>query len=233
MFLIYFKTFLSLDTLSFIGWSAMFANRLVVFALAFTQFPFWLISFFILHVFGFTAWIYSIAKDEWRKVKVSNQTRSTPRPLPLAILVFLFFGLPSLLLWPMMFQLNKRCRPIIFLFITLAENVILLLSWHYYKTESFLFTSTQAHRHLLTDDENFCLWLVICCTLGAFLFLILYIFCKPENTEQVALHDISHNYNEKSYDYGLYYEFCQHVFPLEVDKKFAVELKKLRRGFEN
>ena len=138
----------------------------------------------------------------------------------MAIMVFLFFGLPSLLIWPIMFQLKENRRPLKFLLIVTLENIGLLILWFV-----FQFSRGQDLQQL-TDTH---IWLVIgvvCSTLTAVLFLSGYVICKPKLTDQVVLHKMRASDTES---YGIYYEFCDIVFKLPNTERIGEELEDIRK----
>ncbi len=129
-------------------------------------------------------------------------------------MVFLFFGLPSLLIWPIMFQLKENQRPLKFLFIIAIENLFGL--W-------FIFQFNQ-NQTLLQTHKLLGIGVVFATILATF-FLICYTMCKPELTDQVVLHEIRTNYSKS---YGLYYEFCDIVFKLPYTQRIGVDLERVR-----
>lgn len=206
--------------LSFIGWISMFTSRVVVFALALTLFRVWLIPFFVVHAVGFSIWVYNIAVESHNEetdtqMTDNPQTRAVQKNrFQLAILVFLFFGLPSLVMWPIMFQLKEKKRPLVFLFVNTVENGVLLLIWYFCKSTN-------------SPMDVYSLMVVVIGTLVADLFLSGYILCKPKLTDQVVLHDMRYTDTES---FGMYYEFCDIVFRLKVRRQFSEELEVVRKG---
>ena len=198
----------------------MFISRVMIFALATTICGVYFSLFCLVHALGFSIWVYRIAVQSHAEV---TNTRETDNPqetavqrnrFQLAILVFLFFGLPSLVLWPIMFQLKERKRPLVFLFVNTLENVILLMLWYFAKQTPH------------TDADYYSLLIVVVATLVADLFLSGYMLCKPKLTDQVVLHDMRYTDTES---FGIYYEFCDIVFRLKVRKELQNELEEIRR----
>lgn len=151
----------------------------------------------------------------------------------LALLVFLFFGIPSLVIWPIMFQLKEKRRPFIFLMIIAFENLFLLAVWFICeisdKTGEFSSTKTAIVATILLT------------TLSGTLFLSFYTLCKPKFTDQIVLHDIRAEETTNSINlnglssrtwnatkYGIYYEFCDLVFKLPLNNKVALGLAQIR-----
>lgn len=206
--------------LSFIGWISMFTSRVVVFALALTLFRVWFVPFFVVHAVGFSIWVYNIAVESHNEA-TDTQVTDNPETRPvqknrfhLAILVFLFFGLPSLVLWPIMFQLKEKKRPLVFLFVNTVENAVLLVVWYFCKSTN-------------SPMDMYSLLVVVIGTLVADLFLSGYILCKPKLTDQVVLHDMRYQDTES---FGIYYEFCDIVFRLKVRRQFTEELEEVRKS---
>ena len=198
----------------------MFTSRVVVFALALTLFRVWFVPFFVVHAVGFSIWVYNIAVESHNEA-TDTQVTDNPETRPvqknrfhLAILVFLFFGLPSLVLWPIMFQLKEKKRPLVFLFVNTVENAVLLVVWYFCKSTN-------------SPMDMYSLLVVVIGTLVADLFLSGYILCKPKLTDQVVLHDMRYQDTES---FGIYYEFCDIVFRLKVRRQFTEELEEVRKS---
>ncbi len=208
---------------------AMFAGRLLIFTLFLTAVYTLLFSLLLaVHVIAATVWVYSIAEEKWKKSGISFNS------LPLTVVTGVVFGLPSLILWPMMFQLNKKGRPLIYLLVVGLENAAMLGFWYLCKAPKSFNVFPNGGSAPTADYYFFGLG-VIGTVLG-FLILLLYYCLKPKNTDKVVLNDIRNrdndddSDNEKEYQYGLYYEFCQVIFPLKVKESFAEELANLREG---
>lgn len=207
-----------------LGWISMFISRMVVFGMALTLFRAWFVLLLVVHTIGFSIWVFSIAVESHSKettdADVTNNTENRPvqkNKFYLALLVFIFFGLPSLAMWPIMFQLKDKLRPIIFLFVITAENGILIIVWYFFKNIS-------------SPIDLYLLLVVAIGTLVANIFLVGYIICKPKLTDQVVLYDIKYQDAETN---GIYYKVCDMVFRLKMGKHFsAKELKKLRKSLE-
>ena len=211
--------------LSFVGWVSMFVSRVAVFSLATTIIGAYISLFCFVHVIGFTIWIYGIAMESHKEE--ANPTPSTDlREVPeskrknyfqIATLVFLFFGIPSLVLWPIMFQLKQRGRPLIFLTIITIENAILLSCWYFFKNSH-------------TQTDYYSLILVIAATLMADIFLIGYYCLKPGLTDKVAITKMRFSGTDS---FGIYYEFCDVVFRLKVSKQFRSDLAQVEKLVES
>lgn len=152
-----------------------------------------------------------------------------------ALLVFLFFGIPSLLIWPMMFQLRQKKRPYIFLGLIALENIILLTIWYF---ASYTAMKIQTEKTITFNLAFIC----SITTLTGVIMLMLYACCKPKLTDQVVLHNIReqrayenngevyHGQTTRSINatqYGVYYEFCDLVFRLPSTHRIAAGLKEI------
>ncbi|OTF71532.1 XK-related domain containing protein [Euroglyphus maynei] len=192
------------------GWTSMFTSRILVFALAAIVFKQWIILLCLIHVVGFTIWVYKIAMEALDEDPQAD--RSKKRGFGTVVMIFFFFGLPSLVMWPYMFHLKEKQRPMRFLFIILIENVILVSLWFgLYSTKS--------------KTDNYWLMAVIITTVVATLFLSIYFYCKPSKVDQVVLHDMRYTDTES---FGIYFEFCDIVFNLRVEKEVKELLEIVR-----
>ncbi|KPM09482.1 XK-related domain containing protein 2 [Sarcoptes scabiei] len=200
--------------LSFVGWISMFTSRVIVFALVALIISHWIFLLCSIHVLVFTVWVYMIAMKALEDDVSPN--RSKKRGIHTLILIFFFFGLPSLVLWPYMFHLKEKQRPLKFLIVMFVENTLMILFWYFMRT---------------TDSRKdfFLLILVIVTTVVATLFLSLYFCCKPSKVDQVVLHDM--RYTDKE-SYGIYFEFCDIVFNLNVQKEVKELLDVIRENPE-
>jgi len=206
--------------LSFIGWLSLFISRVVVFTLIASFIGIYIVIFFLIHALSMSIWIYSIAIESYRLHLSTNQTQertTTRKRISVFIMVLVLFGLPSLLIWPIMFQLKENRRPLKFLFIITIENMALLGLWFV-----FQFNQNQTLQQL-TDTR---VLLVVFGTLLADLFLTSYTICKPKYTDQVVLHEMRTNYSKS---YGLYYAFSDIVFKLPNTQRIGEELKRVRK----
>ncbi|RWS10159.1 hypothetical protein B4U79_12785 [Dinothrombium tinctorium] len=224
--------------LSFVGWFCVFTSRVIVFSLVATYIRHWLFVLCLIHVLAFSIWIYTIAIESY-KISSSSTTAIAPweskrKRASIAILVFLFFGLPSLVFWPIMFQLKECKRPLIFLMVITIENVLLLGIWAVCHV-----TVVGAQ---LSDLQIITVSLIVISTLGGAFFLLVYVFCKPKYTDQVVLYEIRESKNRPAPDfiklnartnnasnYGIYYEFCDIVFKLPSTHKISERLEQIRR----
>ncbi|KAI1289924.1 hypothetical protein HDE_08566 [Halotydeus destructor] len=226
--------------LSFVGWSSLITSRIIAITVAATHFHRFMFLLCLVHVVCMTFWVYRIAMashcDPNSSTSSESDVASNPRKrLSLAILVFLFFGIPSLLIWPFMFQLREQTRPAIFLFITTVENVFLIGMW--------LVIELIGNSWQVTGVQMMIFWSVVMTTLGGSFFLLLYVFCKPKYTDQVVLHEIresrmadaptvinGNSNNARAYNatqYGIYYEFCDLVFKLPSTQKIGAGLEEI------
>lgn len=97
--------------LSFFGWTSMIISRVLVMSLAATVLHGWIATLALVHVLAISIWIYRIAVDSYiaDTVSVDEETiqwANTRKRVSTAIMVFLFFGIPSLIIWPIMFQVR-------------------------------------------------------------------------------------------------------------------------------
>ncbi|RWS25882.1 hypothetical protein B4U80_04274 [Leptotrombidium deliense] len=229
--------------LSFLGWSCIFVSRVVVFSLVATYIHFWLFILCLIHVLVFSLWIYNIAIESYHisssSTSVTNaQWTSTRRRASIAILVFLFFGVPSLVFWPIMFQLKECKRPLIFLLVITVENIFLLLIWGVFHV-SYVGSQLSEYQMLMVS-------MIVIATLGGTFFLMMYVFCKPKYTDQVVLYKIRETRNQEAptlikmkgdssrminaTHYGIYYEFCDLVFKLPPTHKIGSALEEIHRN---
>lgn len=223
--------------LSTIGWGSIFASRIIIIALAFVHIG-WkiMLPMVLIHILGISWWIYKIAidshndkKDEveessWdneisqeqatelevvsasdEKTKtdlVSNPTTSqwcTLEHIILLAQILILFALPSLFYWPIMFNLKLHYRPFKYLVLILSENFVLIPAiWL-----ALASTATLAQWYLLSAVGGF--------SIIGFMFISLYVCCKPSLTEYFARADELYKHAEQS---GIYYEFCSRVFKM-------------------
>ena len=208
--------------LSLFGWASMFGSRIAIMSLVTTIIRGWIVLLCFVHALAFTIWIYGIAIESYyenpddQEESDRGNTRGPRNRFQLWILTFLFFGVPSLVMWPIMFQLKEKNRPMIFLNVVAVENILLMLFWYFMKGT-------------LVQQEKTILMFVIVTSLIAMVFLSLYVCCKPKLTDQVVLNDMRYTSTES---FGLYYEFCDIVFNLKVTKRFQEELQTIRTNYE-
>lgn len=113
--------------------------------------------------------------------------------------ILILFALPSLFYWPIMFNLKLHCRPFKYLVLILAENFVLMPAiWLTLSS-----TATLGQWYLLGAVGGF--------SIVGFIFVSLYVSCKPSLTEYFARADEQFNEAEKS---GIYFEFCSRVFKM-------------------
>lgn len=206
--------------LSFTGWLSLFVSRVIAFALVASFIHGWLLVLCLIHALAISIWVYSIAIESYQiHAPPDSQTHvwTMRKRISIAILVFVFFGIPSLILWPIMFQLKECRRPLIFLLIVTVENIFLVAVW-------FLFLAIEGVA--LTDTNVLLVTAVVCTTLAGVLFLTGYILCKPKYTDQVVLHDMKAT---NAYSYGIYYDFCDAVFKLPNTHAIARDLEYVRK----
>lgn len=195
----------------------MFISRTICFAMGTKLFRMYFFAFTIIHILGFTIWVYKIAVRSHEVADTIDDVPCVRQPLhqnkfQLAMLVFFFFGLPSLVVWPIMFQLKEKKRPLVFLMVVTIENMLLLLLWIIFKNEN-------------TETERLLILIVIGSTITAVLFISAYLCLKPKLTDMVALHDMRATEKEM---FGIYYEFCDIVFKLKISRDFQQTLNDVR-----
>lgn len=222
--------------LSMLGWGSIFASRIIIIALAFVHVGWKIMLPLVLgHVLGITGWIYKIAIDshndkpsESEEYKWDNPTgdntvelessgeaistkpsatpgeSETSKWSPIEHVVLLaqilsLFAIPSLFYWPIMFNLKLHCRPFKYLVLILTENFILVPAiWLTISS-----TATPGQWYLLGAVGGF--------SIVGFIFVSLYVSCKPNLTEYFARADEQFNQAERS---GIYFEFCSRVFKM-------------------
>lgn len=109
------------------------------------------------------------------------------------------FAIPSLFYWPIMFNLKLHCRPFKYLVLIMTQNFILIpIIWLTISS-----TATAGQWYLLGAVGSF--------SIIGFVFVSLYVSCKPSLTEYFARADELFNEAEKS---GIYFEFCSRVFKM-------------------
>ena len=208
--------------LSFIGWISIFVSRVMVFSLVATFLKIWFFILCMIHILAISIWVYSIAIESYHINSSTPYTWTLRKKVSMAILVFLFFGVPSLLFWPIMFQLKEQKRPLIFLLIITVENILLISLW-------FMFQPSIGESQL-TDTQVIFITIAVLATLAGVLFLTGYILCKPNLTDQVVLCEMK-EFNGATY--GIYFEFCDIVFKLPNTQKIARDLQVVRQINEN
>lgn len=227
--------------LSLFGWSSLIISRVLAISLAATQLHAWIALFALLHVLAVSVWVYGIAVESHTRPDNaesddSHQWTDSRKRISTAIMVFLFFGIPSLVIWPIMFQLKEGRRPFIFLMVMTAENLLLTGIW---------FIGQSGTGFSLDNSQVILLVAVFVLTLTGVFLLLIYVFCKPKYTDQVVLFDIREARAQESTtlikdnipnsrvsnatQYGIYYEFCDLVFKLPETQKLASDLEEIRR----
>lgn len=228
-------------TCSFLGWTSLIFSRVLVMSFVATYIHGWLFALCFIHVLAVSYWVYQIAIESHRAAPDSPVARETDdwaqtrKRTSLAVLVVLFFGIPSLLIWPIMFQLKEKRRPFTYFMIIIAENALLLLIWFIFHLSS----STTG----LNTYSIYLMIIITVCTLSGVFFLLVYTFCKPKLTDQIILHEIREARAEEpsklgglslqralnATQYGIYYEFCDIVFRLPSTAKMQERLDEVRR----
>ena len=134
------------------------------------------------------------------KAEVAATSRwSLLEHLTLLAQIFTLFAMPSLFYWPVMFNLKLHLRPFKYLVLILTQNFLLIAAiW---------FTVSQS----ATVGQLYLLGAVGALSIGGFVFIALYISCKPTLTEYFAQADVQYNNAETC---GIYFEFCSRVFKM-------------------
>ncbi|GBM11835.1 hypothetical protein AVEN_26764-1 [Araneus ventricosus] len=199
--------------LSVTGWMSIMISRSVSIALATTVIHSWMVIVCLLHAIFISFWVTFIAvKTYYEESPTIRFTKK--RKIALFFVIFAVFGLPSLTYWPIMFELKKNKRPLIFLFILLVENILFISLWGIYKEQ----TTFARHDHVLVFLAGG-LFIV-----GA-LFILFYICCKPKYTDQVVYHDMK-VCNADSF--GMYFDFCDVAFKLTRKQEIETRLREVR-----
>ena len=225
--------------LSLFGWTSMIVSRVLVISLAATRLRGWIAVLLLIHVLAISIWVYKIAIRSYMATTASvteetTQWANTRKRISTAIMVFLFFGIPSLLIWPIMFQLREGKRPLIFLMVMTVENLLLLAYWF---IEQRIDSNASTSEFVLVA-------VIVTTTLAGVFFLLIYVLCKPKYTDQVVLYEIResraqeaptlikldgpNSRSSNATQYGIYYEFCDLVFKLPSTHKIASELEEIR-----
>lgn len=199
--------------LSVTGWLCIMVSRAVAISLATTTIHGWMVLICFLHGVLVSLWVSSIAITSSKEAGESEPF-SIKRKLAYFFLVFTVFGLPSLTYWPVMFQLKKRKRPLIFLFILLLENALFLALWYFLRDRS----EWAQHDYVLTS-------LLVGGYIAGTLFILVYICCKPKYTDQVVYHDMK---IRNADSFGMYFEFCDLTFCLPKTHSVEVKLQRVR-----
>lgn len=195
--------------LSFTGWTSIMVSRSVAIALAARVFHSWMLLFCVVHGLLVALWVTSIAIGTYQASSINKK-----RKLSLFFLVFAVFGLPSLTYWPIMFELKKNKRPLIFLFILLLENVVFVLLWAWMRDDRTWYK----HDFILVAVTAGCY------VMGS-LFIVFYMCCKPKYTDNVVYHDMQVRNAES---FGMYFEFCDMAFKLTRKEEVETRLKEIR-----
>jgi len=227
-------------SISYLGNFLLMSSRVMLFCLMIFYIHYWLILFCVMHVVCFSIWVFNIAIESYAVSSSSSSTTtnrfsSLRKRASLALLVLFFFGIPSLLYWPIMFQLKEANRPLKYLIIISLENMALLGAFFYFQTQASVNLQVYLIRILYgIAISTFC---------GVFLILF-YVFCKPKYTDQVVIFEIREagqqvpTFNKigdqvkvasNSVQYGIYYDFCDIVFLLPSTHKIKSDLEVIRR----
>lgn len=203
----------------------MFASRVIIFSVSLAVLGVWFIAGAFVHVLAFSIWVYQIAYDSHVEKQPQSDSngqdqvvvsgRPVRDPIKMFIMVLLFFGLPSLVMWPIMFQLKQFKRPLKFLLVMTIENVGLLGLWFLLKGRS--------------GEMDRYIWMtVLIGTLVGDLFIAGYFLLKPDSDE-VVLHDMRSKGIQESF--GVFFDFCETVFNLKVPEDLDHRLQILRTDY--
>ncbi|KAG8197991.1 hypothetical protein JTE90_029385 [Oedothorax gibbosus] len=199
--------------LSITGWLSITISRTVCIALATTVIHGWMALVCTVHGILMSIWITKIAMATYYRDDPSL-VFTRKRKTALFFLVFAVFGLPSLTYWPILFELKKHRRPLIFLFVMLVENVVFVGLWVCFKEKSW---GSHDHLFVFAAAGTF--------ALGA-LFILFYICCKPKYTDEVVYDAMKNARNADSF--GMYFEFCDKAFKLKIKEDLVKKLKSDR-----
>ena len=227
---------------SYTGWFLLMTSRVLLFCLIIFYIHYWLILFCVMHIVCMSVWIFNIAIESYAVSSSSVSANPTTEQFSslrkrgsLAVLVLFFFGVPSLIYWPIMFQLKENNRVLKWLIIISLENMVLLAIFFYFQT--------QASVNLQVFLIRILYGIAIATFCGVFLILF-YVFCKPRYTDQVVIYEIRESnqiaptfskLNESlkvagnSVQYGIYYDFCDIVFKLPSTHKIRNDLQEIRK----
>ncbi|OQR68841.1 hypothetical protein BIW11_01947 [Tropilaelaps mercedesae] len=196
-------------TLSYIGWMAYCASRVLSFGLLSSVLGgVSVLVVILLHAVMTTAVVFQIIKDTHREAEEQTKRDSRASNVPLQksnsvllVLTFFLFGLPSLIYWPMMFTFKKKLFVFCFLTVGVLENFLCVVAWFLWKEP------TVQH-----NISNKLVLGILSLTAIGVLSLVLYIFLKPQETDRVVL---SHIVETNSNKYGIFFDFCKavHVLP--------------------
>lgn len=114
--------------------------------------------------------------------------------------ILTLFAIPSLFYWPVMFNLRKNFRTPMYLILILAENSLLIVGVIATIGASKL---TIGQMYLLAASEAF--------SITGFIFIFLYLLCKPALTDYMVRADQLFNGGERA---GIYFELCSRVFKM-------------------
>ncbi|UYV63854.1 XKR6 [Cordylochernes scorpioides] len=188
---------------SWIGWTLLFVSRVIALSMGACIIHGWILIPTVAHALGMTFWIYCLALE-------SHEGREV-RKFQIFLLSFGLFGAPSLLYWPIMFQLKTNYRPFKYLLLILIENSICILLW-YFLSESKV--------------SLVLLGIVVLSSIIGVLFIVFYISCKPKYSETVALHDMRVKNAES---FGIYFDFCNTLFYLPRKQWVEDALEKVQQ----
>lgn len=203
--------------LSFIGWSCFCASRALAFTLLSSVIGYGILFVMSIHGLAATVIVFRIVKrihEEHRQAGLQGVPEDTVlKNTALAPLIFFQFGLPSLMYWPISFELKRWKYVATFLSVSLAENAVCGLIWFYFKEgrESY-------------EEEKIVILSAL--TAAAIVNLTLYRCCKPGKTDLAVLVRVrGTNTNE----YGVFFDFFKSVHILPDTSEYERTREKLAR----
>ncbi|GFQ84779.1 XK-related protein [Trichonephila clavata] len=200
--------------LSIFGWMSIMISRSVAISLATTVIHGSWMTVRIMHG-AHSTYPTSIIKPLKTYYEESPSISFTSkRKIALFFVIFSVFGLPSLTYWPIMFELKKHKRPLIFLFVLLVENILFVALWMFFD-EKEVWAKHDYVLVLLSGGLY---------VLGA-LFVLFYICCKPKYTDHVVYHDMK---VRNADSFGMYFDFCDVAFKLTRKQEIETKLKEVR-----
>ncbi|XP_023229907.1 uncharacterized protein LOC111630116 [Centruroides sculpturatus] len=196
---------------SFIGWTLIATSRTLIIALTATIIHGGIVGLCLFHALIITIWLVPICWRSYTETELSNKKK-----LSIIFIIYVIFGLPSLIFWPILFQLKENKRPFIFMVIIGLENIALFCIW-YFLRENKQWTINNTYFTAVIGGGS---------VIG-FIFIMLYIFIKPKYTDQIVLHDMK---VENASSFGMYFEFCDAAFNLPVSQWINLNLQQIRQS---
>ncbi|XP_015784480.1 uncharacterized protein LOC107362013 [Tetranychus urticae] len=201
-----------------LGWISMFMSRALAICLATTIIKSWIIVIIFAHAIAINSWVFYIARQSYIDVILNDleaildwKIAFGRGRLLLWLLSFVIYGLPSIIYWPLMFQMKDAGRTQLFLVIILIENVCFGAIWTV-GVCSYQIT-TISFNHLVYVNLT-----LLIMTLFSIFWLLRYLHHKPYNVDKKVLMKIlneeGETQEEVALDYGVSYIFYSKVFAL-------------------